>query len=37
MGILTLPTMLLVDQSGRVVRRSIQVGELEQELSNLLK
>lgn len=37
MGILTLPTMILLDKQGRVVRRSIHVDELERELSTLLK
>lgn len=37
MGILTLPTMILVDKSGRVVNRSLHSGELEQELQKLLR
>jgi thiol-disulfide isomerase/thioredoxin len=32
LGILTLPTMLLIDKDGRVLNRSITVGELETEL-----
>ncbi len=37
MGILTLPTMLLVDKQGRVVNRSIHMGELEDELKKHLR
>jgi len=37
LGILTLPTMLLIDKTGRVVRRNIHVGELEGEVERLLK
>ncbi|MFV1966143.1 MAG: redoxin family protein [Pirellulaceae bacterium] len=37
MGILTLPTMLLIDKTGRVVRRNIHVGELETEIAKLLQ
>jgi len=37
MGILTLPTMILVDQQGRVVNRAVQTAELEKELKKLLK
>lgn len=37
MGILTLPTMILVDQAGRVVNRNIHVAELEGELKKLLR
>ena len=32
LGILTLPTMILVDKDGRVLNRSINIGELEDEL-----
>jgi hypothetical protein len=32
-----LPTMLLIDQKGKVVRRNIHVGELSAELDRLLK
>jgi peroxiredoxin len=32
LGILTLPTMLLIDKEGRVINRSISIGELETEL-----
>jgi thiol-disulfide isomerase/thioredoxin len=35
MGILTLPTMLLIDKSGRVLSRNVHVGELEAELRKL--
>lgn len=37
LGILTLPTMLLIDSSGKVVRRSIHAGELDAELRKLLR
>jgi thiol-disulfide isomerase/thioredoxin len=37
LGILTLPTMLLVDKSGRVVRRNVHAGELDEEIARLLK
>ncbi|MDZ7617734.1 MAG: redoxin domain-containing protein [Patescibacteria group bacterium] len=36
LGILTVPTMLLVDQQGRVVHRNIQSAELEREVRKLL-
>jgi thiol-disulfide isomerase/thioredoxin len=32
LGILTLPTMLLIDRDGRVLNRNISIGELENEL-----
>ena len=35
MGILTLPTMILVDPAGRVVRRNIHVQQLEEEIGKL--
>lgn len=37
MGILTLPTMLLVDERGRVVHRGIHVTELDAELKKMLR
>lgn len=37
MGILTLPTMILVDQQGRVVHRNITAGEIENELKRLVR
>jgi thiol-disulfide isomerase/thioredoxin len=37
LGILTLPTMLLIDKSGRVVRRNIHSAELKTEIERLLK
>ena len=37
LGILTLPTMLLWDKSGKVVNRGLHVGELEDELDKLLE
>jgi len=36
LGILTVPTMILVDQQGRVVRRNIQTSELDREVRRLL-
>jgi thiol-disulfide isomerase/thioredoxin len=37
LGILTLPTTILVDQQGRTVNRSLQVSQLEAELKKLLQ
>lgn len=37
LGILTLPTMILVDQQGKVVNRNIQMAELEDELKKLVR
>jgi hypothetical protein len=37
MGILTLPTMILVDEDGKVVNRNIHAAELDQELGKLLR
>ncbi len=37
LGILTLPTMILVDQKGRVVNRNVQVAELDSELRKLIR
>ena len=37
MGIQTLPTMILVDKTGKVIRRNVHVGELEGELEKLFK
>jgi thiol-disulfide isomerase/thioredoxin len=36
LGILTVPTMILVDQQGRVVHRGIQAAELDREVRKLL-
>lgn len=36
LGILTLPTMLLIDKNGRVLNRNIHAAELEDELAKLL-
>jgi len=36
LGILTLPTMILVDKQGRVVNRNIQTTELDRELKKLI-
>ncbi|HEY2413383.1 MAG TPA: redoxin family protein [Pirellulaceae bacterium] len=37
LGIVTLPTMMLVGKDGRVINRSITAGELDAELKKLLK
>ena len=37
LGILSLPTMILVDKQGKVVNRSIQTSELESELKKLIR
>ena len=37
MGILTLPTMILVDADGHVVNRGIHISELDGELRTRLK
>ncbi len=37
LGIMTLPTMLLIDKQGRVVNRNIHGAELETELGKLIK
>ena len=37
MGILTVPTLILVDQQGKVVSRNLQVSDVESELKKLLK
>ena len=37
MGILTLPTMILVGKDGKVINRSIHAGELDAELKKLLR
>ncbi|MEX2561543.1 MAG: TlpA disulfide reductase family protein [Pirellulales bacterium] len=37
LGILTLPTMLLVNQQGEVVNRNIHVTELDKEINSLLR
>jgi len=37
LGVMTLPTMLLIDASGQVVRRNIHSAELDAELQRLLK
>jgi hypothetical protein len=37
MGILTLPTMILIDKNGKVVRNNISAAELDKELGKLLK
>jgi hypothetical protein len=36
LGILTLPTMILIDDSGKVVNRSIHISELDSELRTRL-
>ena len=37
LGVLTLPTMLLIDQDGKVVNRGINAGELDREVKALLE
>ncbi|MHC4177891.1 MAG: thioredoxin-like domain-containing protein, partial [Planctomycetota bacterium] len=37
LGILTLPTMILVDRQGKVVNRNVQASELEGELKKLIR
>lgn len=37
MGILTLPTMILIDSQGKVLNRNIHAAELDEELSKRLK
>lgn len=37
LGILTLPTMILVDKQGKVISRNITAGELDRELGKLLR
>jgi len=37
LGILTLPTMILVDQQGKVVHRNVHVAELDRELKRLIR
>jgi peroxiredoxin len=37
MGVLTLPTMLLIDQKGNVIHRNISISELEKELRARIK
>ena len=37
LGILTLPTMMLIDRQGKVINRNIHIGELESELKKLAK
>jgi thiol-disulfide isomerase/thioredoxin len=37
LGVLTLPTMLMVDQEGKVISRNLHAGEVERELKTLLR
>ena len=37
LGIVTVPTMLLVDRSGKVVSRNVRISDLETEVKKLLK
>ena len=37
LGIMTVPTMLLIDKTGKVVRRNVHSAELDAELQRLLK
>ena len=36
-GVQTLPTMMLIDKDGRVVRHNVRAAELDQELAQMLK
>ena len=37
LGIMTVPTMILIDSKGRVVRRNVEVAELDGELKKLIR
>ena len=37
LGVQTLPTMMLIDPSGKVVRHNVRAAELDEELSDMLK
>lgn len=37
LGVQTLPTMMLIDASGKVVRHNVRAAELDEELSEMLK
>jgi thiol-disulfide isomerase/thioredoxin len=37
LGVQTLPTMMLIDASGKVVRHNVRAAELDEELSDMLK
>ncbi len=37
LGILSVPTMILIDQKGRVVNRNVQTAELDRELRKLIR
>lgn len=37
MGVMTLPLMILVDDSGKVIRRSLHIAELDSELRQVLR
>ena len=37
LGIITVPTMILVDQDGKVVNRNVQMAEIEGELKKLIR
>ncbi len=37
LGILTVPTMILVDQQGKVVSRAVSIVDLEAELKKLIR
>jgi hypothetical protein len=37
MGILTLPTMILVDREGKVVNRNVSASELAAELKKMVR
>ena len=37
LGVQTLPTMLLIDPSGKVVRHNVRAAELDEEIAEMLK
>ena len=37
LGVLTIPTMILIDQDGKVVNRNVSTTELESEIKKLLR
>jgi hypothetical protein len=37
MGIMTLPTMLLIDNEGKVLNRNVHAGELDEDLGKRLR
>jgi hypothetical protein len=37
LGILTVPTMILIDKNGKVVSRNVSVAELDKQLKTILR